>query len=220
MGGLGHYYPASPAHLDKVQPFEIPQLCWQSVYQERFQRYFDSLEVSDRTARAVCSMAILARVVDAPYSRLGELLALDPRLVDAGIERARLLITSGPDSRNFERSVDEFLEHYSGQTDRANYSARRLALRDLDGIPEEDWIRICSAADVGPGHPGGRSIYCAMWLWANLTDGDAFQSPAFKALLRVRNRAHLVAVFRKLSREVIPLLEEPLVEYGTNLLLG
>ncbi len=219
-GALGHYYPDSPAHLNQVQPFEIPQLCWQSVYQERFQRYFDGLDVSERTARAVCSMAILGRVVDAPYSRLGELLALDSRLVDAGIERARLLITSGPDSENFERSVEEFLEHYSGQTDRANYSARRFALRALEGIPEEDWMRICSTAGVGPGHPGGRNIYCAMWLWANLTEGDPFQSPAFKALQKVRKRAHLVVVYRKINHEVVPLLKMPLTEYGTALLQG
>src|SRR5690606_40600265 len=60
---------------------------------------------------------------DHPYRRQGELLALDPQLVDAGIERARLHITSGPDCKHFERSVMEFLQYYPGQADRVNYSA-------------------------------------------------------------------------------------------------
>ena len=103
----------------------------------------------------------------------------------------------------------------SQQSRKVNYAAARRALAHLQDIPPEDWKRVCEAAGLGVGKQGGRSRYCAAWLWAELTGGDWHLAPA---LLTQADQEIQREVYRTMQKTLFPQFAPHLRRLGRRLL--
>jgi hypothetical protein len=114
----------------------------------------------------------------------------------------------------FREALHDTATALSKRQNKVDYRIRREVLSTFSDIPIEIWSDICRTAGITVGHPGRRSRYAAVWLWAELTGGDWRLSPG----LAVENTESARNVYNKLNMTIMPRLAPHLRAYGLSLL--
>lgn len=197
------------------EPRHVPQLFWQSEYESRFQRFFEALDVSERTGRASVSVALLELVLSMPRVQIGELIDLDERFVTGGVSAALQRVRAGEDSAAFQDQLLSSALALSEDEARVDYQERGARLADLADIPDTEWRSICKRAGVHVGRRNVRSAHAAAWVWAHLMQRDVRDSPALQILNQTSK--HSYVVHQKFVREQVPGLRDGLLEYAESL---
>jgi len=220
-GTMGHFHGADNASgetTNALQPRHVPQLIWEVEYRSRFEEYFRRFEVSERVARAACSVMLLERLVAGPRERLGTYLGYDVRRIRGGISRAIQLASAGAKGVQIGEEVRSLIASRTAAARHVDFQARRERLSWLQEIPAEAWQRITKSSRIMLGKPGGRRTQSAMWLWAHLTEGDSRMSPAFLAQLPSRPRNSVTTSYDSFCTRTLPKVRTALVAYGLEIL--
>lgn len=220
-GTLGRFHGADNASgeaSNPLQPRHVPQLIWEVEYRSRFEDYFRHFEVSERVARAACSVMLLERLVAGPRERLGAFLGYDARRIRGGISRAIQLASAGAKGVQLDQEVRSLIASRTAAARHVDYQTRRERLSWLQEIPVEAWERIATSSSIGLGKPGGRRTQSAMWLWAHLTEGDSCMSPAFLAQMPSRPRNSVTTSYDSFCTRTLPKVRTALAAYGLEIL--
>lgn len=190
----------------------VPQLLWKDEFQRGFELFFPNVQES--SARRFCAMALVKLSGDYTWGQSAAQLDFP---VKVGIRLANHCITilgQTGQKELFGEALHEIAKRLSNNQQKVNYGRRREVLSTLSDVPTESWSEICRAAGITVGHPGRRSRYAAVWLWAELTGGDWRMAPG----LAGENTESARTVFAKLRRTIIPKLASHLRAYGSLLL--
>jgi len=194
------------------EPDHVPQLLWATDFESQFSNFFP--EVGSNYARRFCSMSLVKLCGDYTWGDTARLLGLPEY---PGIKLANRCVGFLADEktkRQFSRALHAIAKRLSKENEKVDYGQRRKTFSDLCDIPRDDWLRICKQAQIGPGHPGRRSRYAAVWLWSYLTSGDWTLAPALEGDNTVNTRE----VYRTMLKGVLVDCRGVLIEYGASLL--
>lgn len=203
---------ASASQRYAFEPRNVPQLIPLELFEESFAPLFPNL-LKDN-ARLFCSMA-LVKLLGHTWAEAARELDL-PKSMDRFSNRVVTLLNQQGFYDRFAVELHRWAAQLSEKPRKIDYAAVRRILENFRDIPMEDWKRVCSAAEVGVGNPGGRSRYAAAWLWAELTGGDWRRAPALQSKEHGEEQRE---VYRTMAKTLLPHLAPYLRQLGRRLLL-
>lgn len=192
-------------------PSHVPQLIWQADYDKVFAAFFP--RVKENLVRRFCSMSLVKLCGDYTWAQSGAFLGLTDR---ASIRLANHCVNTLAEAGAkdaFGKALHRLARRLSADEARIDYGLRRERLSSLTVIPETEWASICNSAGISTGHPGRRSRYAAVLLWAELTQGDWTLAPGLDG----ENSENAREVYRTLSKTILPQVRPFVLDYGKKL---
>jgi len=209
---IGYKAAISRDTVHSFGPQHVPQLLWKEEFNRRFEKFFP--HVQEGSARRFCAMALVKLCGEHTWGQSAFELALP---IKAGVKMANqcmtILGTTGL-KKEFGEALHYTATGLSKTQNKVDYRRRREMLSTFCDIPVEIWSDICRAAGLTVGHPGRRSRFAAVWLWAELTGGDWRLAPG----LAGENTESSRTVYNKLNTTIMPRLSPYLRAYGSSLL--
>jgi TniQ len=189
----------------------IPQLFFEEGFKLRFERFFEFTNRAD-LSRQFCSM-VAVKLIGYTWSEAGAALELRESADRQANHYMTQLARRGIQAEFFQE-MRSWAQEFSRTHTKTDYKMRRDALRLRTDFDADEWISICGAANINTGASGGRSKYCAAWMWAQLTSGDWTLSPPFGGETSDSQRQ----VYMKLMYKILPKnLKSILIEKGNQL---
>jgi hypothetical protein len=163
-------------------PHHVPQLLWANEYVAHFAPLFSASDMQEDTTRRVCSAALVRLSGQTDWA--GACMALDlPTTFSTGaVNKAMGVLNALNHSEAFAVALHDLALRLEALRDKANYHARRFALRDLNEVSLDEWKDLEWQSMVLPGRHEGRRRNIAAYLWAQVTGGDWRLAPALRGM--------------------------------------
>lgn len=193
-----------------LNPAHVPALYWADRYERCFAELLEPMR--ERSGRRLCSITLVKACGGYSWKEAAMLLGYPPDVYRRLTSNLVSRLNEAGAAEHFWAALRTEATELALLEEHIDFGSRRRALEDLREIDLDGWVGLCVRSGVRRGgEPKRRSAVA--WLWAELTGGDPWASPAGLQWEESRTRR----AYEYFVMSQLPPMKDALLEYGEEL---